>query len=246
MSKRSGLGNRLYVGGYDISGNVGALSTLATPRGEQNVTGIDKSANERIQLTVDAELSFDTFFNDATDALHDVLSTLPTTDRQCVFFVSTTRGEPSFAFNAKQMNYDWNRAAEGSLTGSTQMLQADGNVPVWGEAIAMKETIASAGDLTGHIDAGGAATTEGVVCYLQIFTLGSGTPVITLQDSSDTTDGDDGTWNTIGTFTINTARSAERLAVSGTIEKALRIEASGTFTNLVVAAMVRRGTANDI
>ena len=164
MSKTSGLGNRLFVGGYDISGDVGALSTLATPRGEQNVTGIDKSANERIQLLVDGELSFDTFFNDATDQLHDVLSTLPTTNRQGMFLVSTTRGEPAFAMNAKQVNYDWNRAAEGTLTGSTQLLLADGNPPVWGEAIAMKETIASAGDLTGHIDAGDAATTEGVVC----------------------------------------------------------------------------------
>jgi hypothetical protein len=110
----------------------------------------------------------------------------------------------------------------------------------------MKETIASAGDLTGYIDAGGAQTTNGVVAFLQIFTLDSGTPTITLQDSSDTTTGDDGTWSTIGTFTINSARSAERLVVAGNVEKALRIEASGTFTNLVVAAAVRRGTANDI
>jgi hypothetical protein len=242
MSKRSGLGNQLYVGGYDISGDVGALSNLSTPRGEQNVTGIDKSANERIQLLVDGDISFDTFFNDATDQIHDALSTLPTTNRQGMFLVSTTRGEPAFAMNAKQINYDWSRAAEGSLTGTTQLLQADGNSPAWGESIAMKETIASAGDITGYIDV---QTTSGVVAFLQIFTLGSGTPVITLQDSSDTTDGDDGSWSTIGTFTINSARSAERLAVAGTIEKALRIEASGTFTNLVVAAMIRRGTAED-
>jgi len=242
MSKRSGLGNQLYVGGYDISGDVGALSNLSTPRGEQNVTGIDKSANERIQLLVDGDISFDTFFNDATDQIHDALSTLPTTNRQGMFLVSTTRGEPAFAMNAKQINYDWSRAAEGSLTGTTQLLQADGNPPAWGESIAMKETIASAGDITGYIDV---QTTSGVVAFLQIFTLGSGTPVITLQDSSDTTDGDDGSWSTIGTFTINSARSAERLAVAGTIEKALRIEASGTFTNLVVAAMIRRGTAED-
>tara|TARA_R110002153_G_scaffold103240_1_gene240281 strand:+ start:1203 stop:1937 length:735 start_codon:yes stop_codon:yes gene_type:complete len=243
MSKRSGLGNQLYVGGYDISGDVGALSNLSTPKGEQNVTGIDKSATERIQLLVDGDLSFDTFFNDATGKIHDALSTLPTTDRQGMFLVSTTRGEPAFAMNAKQINYDWTRGAEGSLSGTTQLLQADGNAPAWGESIAMKETISSAGDITGYIDA--AQTTAGVVAYLQIFTLASGTPTITLQDSSDTTDGDNGSWETIGTFTINSARSAERLVVAGTIEKALRIEASGTFSNLVVAAMVRRGTAED-
>ena len=245
MSKSSGLGNRLYVAGYDISGDVGAISSLTTPRGVQENTGIDKSAVERLLLLSDGEISFDSFFNDATDQIHDVLSTLPTTNRQAIYAQSTTRGDAGFALVAKQINYDWTRAAEGSLTGTTQLQNADGNVPAWGETIAMKETIASAGDLTGYIDAGDAATTNGVVAYLQIFTLGSGTPTITLQDSSDTTTGDDGSWSTIGTFTINSARSAERLSVAGTIEKGLRIEASGTFTNLVVAALIRSGTAND-
>lgn len=246
MSKSSGLGNRLYIDGYDISGDVGAISSLTTPRGVQENTGIDKSAVERLLLLSDGELSFDTFFNDATDQLHDVLSTLPTTNRQGIFAKSTTRGEPGFAMVCKQINYDWTRSADGALAGTTQLMNADGNTPAWGDMIAVKETIASAGDLTGHIDASDASTADGVVAYLQIFTLGSGTPVITLQDSSDTTDGDDGSWSTIGTFTINSARSAERLSVAGTIEKGLRIEASGTFTNLVVAALIRRGTANDI
>jgi hypothetical protein len=245
MSKQSGLGNRLYIGGYDISGDVGAVSTIDTPRGEQVNTGIDKSAVERIQLGVDGNLVFDTWFNDATDKIHDALSTLPSTDRQGMFAISTTRGAPGFAIEAKQVNYDWSRSADGALAGTTSLIQAGGNAPVWGEMIAMKETIASANDLTGHIDAGAAQTTAGVVCFLQIFTLGSGTPVITLEDSPDTTNGIDGTWTTVGTFTINSARTAERLSVAGNIEKALRIEASGTFTNLVVAALVRRGTAVD-
>lgn len=243
MAKRSGLGNRLYVGGYDISGDVGAISTLSTPRGVQDVTGIDKSANERNLLKADADLSFDTWFNDASNEIHTALSGLPTTNRQAIFAISTTRGEPGFAIQAKQLNYDWNRAADGALSGSTSLSQAGGNVPAWGDMIAMKETIASAGSLTGDIDV---QTTAGVVCYLQIFTLGSGTPVITLEDSPDTTNGVDGVWSTVGTYTINSARTAERLSVAGTIEKGLRIEASGTFTNLVVAALIRRGTAQDI
>ena len=245
MSKRSGLGNRLYVGGYDLSGDVGAISSLSTPRGSQVNTGIDKFATERLLMGVDASLSFDTWFNDATDKLHDALSTLPTTDRQAIFAVSTTRGASAFSMEAKQVNYDWTRSAEGGLAGAVSLSQSGGERPEWGEMIAMKETIASAGDLTGWIDVGGVQTTDGVVCRLQIFTLGSGTPVITLQDSSDTTNGDDGSWSTIGTFTNNTARTAQRLSVAGNVEKALRIEASGTFTNLVVVAVVRRGTAED-
>ena len=40
MAKRSGLGSNFYVGVFDISGDVGALSSLETMRGEQDVTGI--------------------------------------------------------------------------------------------------------------------------------------------------------------------------------------------------------------
>ena len=244
MAKKSGLGNRLYVGGYDISGDVGAISNIATPRAVQDNHGIDASAIERLLLKCDGELSFDTWFNDATGELHDALSPLPTADVMGMFAMGTTRGDVGFAMISKQINYDWQRAADGGLAGSTQLQLADGNRPAWGEMIAVKETIASAGSLTGLIDSGG-QTTAGLVAFLQIFSLGSGTPTVLLEDSSDTTNGIDGAWSTIGTFTIQAARTTERLVVAGTIEKALRIRASGTFTNLVVAALVRRGLAED-
>ncbi len=246
MSKSSGLGNRLYVAGYDISGDVGAISNASTPRGVQDITGIDKSAHERLLLNSSGEIGFDSFWNEASDQIHDVLSSLPTTDRQAIYARSaTTRGGAGLAMGCKQIDYNWNRPADGTLTGTTQLLSSDGFAPAWGEMIAMKETIASAGNLDGFVDAGGAQTTAGVVAYLQIFTLGSGTPTVILEDSSDTTDGTDGTWSTVGTFTIQSARSTERITASGNVEKGLRLRASGTFTNLVVACLVRRGTAQD-
>lgn len=245
MTKRTGLGNRLYIDGYDVSGDVGAVNTLATPRDIRPITGIDKFAIERQLLKADGSIDFATWFNSATDKLHDVLSTLPTTNRQAIFALSITRGDPAFALEAKQINYDWSRGDDGGLGGTTNLQAASGNAPAWGESIVPKENLASAGAYTGHIDVGGVQTTDGVVAWLQIISLGSGTPVITLEDSSDTTDGDDGAWSTIDTFTIDSARTTERRVVAGNIEKALRIEASGTFTNLVVVAMVRRGTAED-
>lgn len=245
MSKKSGLGNRLYVAGYDISGDVGAVSNIATPRGVQENTGINKSATERLLLKVDAALDFDTWFNDATGELHDALSGLPTADVLAIFAQGTTRGDVGFGLTAKQLNYDWSRAEDGGLAGSTNLQQSGGERPIWGEMIAVKETLASAGSLTGHIDVGAAQTNSGVVAHLHIFAKGSGTPTVLLEDSSDTTDGDDGSWDTIGTFTIQTARTAERLTVAGDVEKALRIRVTGTFTNLVVACLIRRGLSVD-
>lgn len=245
MAKKSGLGNRLYIGGYDISGDVGAVSNISTPRGVQETTGINKSAVERLLLKADASLTFDTWFNDATDEIHAALKGLSTADRLALFAMGTTRGDVGFGMTGKQVNYDWARSDDGGLSGSTNVEQSGGERAVWGEMLAVKETIASAGSLTGIIDASGSSTASGVVCHLHIFTKASGTPTVHLQDSSNTTNGVDGAWSTIGTFTNQTARTAERISVAGTVEKGLRIEASGTFSNLVVAAVIRRGTAED-
>ena len=44
MAKQSGLGQRLYVGGFDISGDVGSIDNASTPTALLDVTGIDKLA----------------------------------------------------------------------------------------------------------------------------------------------------------------------------------------------------------
>ena len=72
----------------------------------------------------------------------------------------TARFVESVKPTAKQVDYNWNRQSDGALSGNTQLQQADGFAGAWGEVIATKETIASAGSLTGHIDAGAAQTTS--------------------------------------------------------------------------------------
>jgi hypothetical protein len=63
MAKQSGLGSSFFVGVYDISGDVGAITSAETMRGELDVTGIDKSAMERITTLRDGTLSFASFWN---------------------------------------------------------------------------------------------------------------------------------------------------------------------------------------
>ena len=48
MAKQSGLGQRLYLGGYDLSGDVGASDNASTPTPLLTVQSIDKQAVERI------------------------------------------------------------------------------------------------------------------------------------------------------------------------------------------------------
>ncbi len=103
--------------------------SFSTPRGVQDVTGIDKSAMERLLLLADASVDFNGVFNDATDQSHDVFKTVPSTSvaRTVTLTVSgqTLAGEYLFT------DYALTRAGDGSLTFSAPGVLADGTVPTW-------------------------------------------------------------------------------------------------------------------
>src|SRR3990172_4813676 len=52
---------------------------FSTPRGVQDVTGVDKSAIERLLLLADFSITLNGVFNDSADASHDVFKTVPST-----------------------------------------------------------------------------------------------------------------------------------------------------------------------
>ncbi len=103
--------------------------SFSTPRGVQDVTGIDKSAFERLLLLADASVDFNGVFNDATNQSHDVFKTVPSTSvaRTVTLVVSgqTLAGEYLFS------DYALTRAADGSLTWSAPGALSDGTVPTW-------------------------------------------------------------------------------------------------------------------
>jgi hypothetical protein len=245
MVKQGGLGQALYVAGYDLSGDVGAINEAASPRNLLDVTAIDKSAHERINGLADGIIDFNCFFNDATAQAHDALSTLLTTDRHVLYLIGTTAGDPVAALLAKQVGYDWNRSADGALLGSVKCL-GQGSPLEWGLLLVAKTTHASASDETG-IDFG-SQTAFGAVAYLHHFSAASGTVEYDIEDSSDSTDGDDGAWANLGAFNdVATpwAQIAQRLEITGTVERWVRASTNGTFTTAVFAMAFRRGTAQD-
>lgn len=134
MAKETGLGfTTLSVddsGGspQDIRNDVTNFN-FSTPRGVQDVTGIDKSALERLLLLADFSITLNGVFNDATDASHDVLSTVPS---------SSVARTTSIVVSAQTLNnevlysdYALTRAADGSLTWSAPGSLSDGTVPTW-------------------------------------------------------------------------------------------------------------------
>lgn len=134
MAKESGLGwTTLSVDDsagspQDIKNDVTNFQ-FATPRGVQDVTGVDKLAYERILLLADFTITLNGVFNDATGKSHVVLKTVPSTsvNRTTSLAVSgqTLAGEMLYT------DYALTRAQDGSLTWSAPGVLADGTVPTW-------------------------------------------------------------------------------------------------------------------
>ena len=149
MAKQSGLGDNIYIAGYDLSGDVSAVTTIRGSHGVKEVTGLDKSAVERILLRRDGEISMNTWWNTAALAEHAALSPLTATAVLVTYCRGTTRGSPAACLWGRQVNYDPDLGDDGSLAATVQAL-SDGYGLDWGiQLTAGKETIASAGNSTG-------------------------------------------------------------------------------------------------
>jgi len=134
MAKESGLGwTTLSVD--DSGGVVRAIKNdvtdfeFSTPRAVQDVTGVDKSAFERLLLLADFSITLKGVFNDAAGQSHDVLKTVPSTSvaRTVTLAVSgqTLANECLFT------DYALTRGNDGALTFESPGVLADGTVPIW-------------------------------------------------------------------------------------------------------------------
>lgn len=238
MAKASGLGDNFYIQGVDLSGDVGALDTISGSMETLEVTGINKSAMERIGGLRDGNIEFKSFFNAASGASHETLSALPRTDVHTMYTRGTSLGDAAACMIGKQANYDGTREDDGAFTFDIQV-QANGYGLEWGELYTDGKVTHASADSESSVD-NGAAGTNGLQAYLQVFSLGSGTATVKLQESSDDDDADDWADITGGGFTAVTAAGAQRIAVSGNIEQYIRVTTTGTFTDLVFAVVVVR------
>lgn len=102
----------------------------ATPRGVQDVTGIDKSAPERLLLLADFSITLNNAgFDDGTSLFHTVFRTVSSTS----VARTTTIGisGQTLAVEALYTDYSITRAADGSITSTVPGVLADGTVPLW-------------------------------------------------------------------------------------------------------------------
>ena len=135
MAKQSGLGvTTLSVD--DSGGTVRAIVNdftnfeIATPRGVQETTGVDKSAMERILLLADASITLNGPFNPtATTSSHAVFKTVPSSS--VARAVTLTHASQTLAGEYLFTDYALTRAVSGELTWAAPGVLADGTVPTW-------------------------------------------------------------------------------------------------------------------
>lgn len=237
MAKTGGLGDALYIAGFNASGDIQQLGAIGGGPALLDVTGIDKSAHERIGGLRDGRFEMTTFFNHVavTGGTHEKLSALPRTDVILTYCRGTVLGNAAASLVGKQVNYDPTRAADGSLTFGVAA-QANGYGIEWGQQLTAGVRTDTAATNGTAIDTTASAS-FGAQAYLQVFSFTGTDATITIQDSADNT-----TFaNVTGlSFTqVTAAPASQRIATSNTatIRRYVRVvtTTTGGFTSLSFA-----------
>lgn len=131
MVKESGIGMTLAID--DSAGNACTLTNdvsavnFGTPQNLQDVTGLDKSAIERIILLSDATVQITVpIFNDDASKSFVVLKTRTGTRTVAIGISGQT-----LSMEMLIQDVNWTRNADGSLGATATFMLQSGTVPVW-------------------------------------------------------------------------------------------------------------------
>lgn len=237
MTKQSGLGAALYVGGYDLSGDTQSYD-ISAPIAMLDSTDITQSATSRLGGERDGKVSWVSYFDAAVNASHAVLSTLPTAD------VGIMCVQPTLAIGAavasmvsKQPNYDPTVAQDGAMTFKLDAIANSfglewGNLLTAGIRTDVAATNGTALDTLASVSFGWQA-------YLQVFAVTAVDCTIKLQDSADNSTFADLAGG--GFVAVNTAgaRQTQRIqsGTTATIRRYVRVATttSGGMTSVAFA-----------
>jgi len=142
MPKQSGLGMTTL----SVDDNSGTLRDIrndvtnfefSTPRGVQDVTGVDKYAMERILLLADFSITLNGVANFDSNKSHDVFKTVTSssaTAREINLTISGQSMGITPAITVLFTDYQMSRSDQGELTWSVPGVLANGEIPTWTSA----------------------------------------------------------------------------------------------------------------
>ncbi|MFC4609723.1 hypothetical protein ACFO9E_18160 [Streptomyces maoxianensis] len=240
MTKTTGLGDELLVGGYQLSGDIQQVGNISSPMATLDMTGINKPAYERVIGLRDGAIEMTTFFNPASGQAHPVLSSLPTADVQVMYLRGTTLGNPSACLVSKQINYDGSRAADGSFTFGVSA-QANGFGLEWGQQLTAGLRTDTAATNGTSIDTAASAS-FGAQAYLQVTSFTGTDCTITIEDSANN--------STFAPVTgmafseINLGPTTERISIANTatVRRYVRVATSttGGFSSISFVVVINK------
>ena len=135
MAKQSGLGDYFAVdssGGSlrDISNDVTGLG-VNIGQNLIDITGIDKSAMERLIALGDGSFTVSGVFNSAANMSHDVFKTRTGTRTVDYKVAGNTQGNPYLTMECLVGVYNLTRGPDGTLTWTVDLQLQSGTTPTW-------------------------------------------------------------------------------------------------------------------
>lgn len=228
MAKATGLGSRLWVASTNLSGDINALGRISGGPAALDLSDITQGGYDRAGGRRDGGIDVTCYFNPSAARAHAVYSALPRTDTVVSYAVATAIGSPCASCQAVQIGYDGTMNQDGSFTLAVAT-NSDRYGLEWGELLTdgdgRTDTTATASG-TG-LD-GTAATTFGAQFYLHLSAFTGTSVVVKIQDSAD-----NATFADLSgaAFASKSAVGFERIAVTGTVRRYLRVATTGTFSN---------------
>lgn len=210
MSKQTGIISNLYLDDADLSGDVGAVDSIAQSRAQLDVTAINKDHMERLPGVSDGSMQFTSYFN--TAGAHAELSAMATAAKIATVSLGTAVGDAAASCVAAEVSYNVNRGQDGSLVTQANVLpDINGGGIEWGSLLTGKATL-TPGTASASVD-GGAASSTGAAAYLHVFSVTAGTVTVSVVDSAD-----DSSFAAVSglSFTATAAGTAERVETAGT------------------------------
>lgn len=247
MAKVSGLGDKLLIAGYDLSNDIASISSMKGGAASLVVTGIDKSAVERIGGQRSGEIEFATFLNDATGKQHLTLRGLPTTDVHAMYLRGSSLGNGAACLIGKQADYRMSRPGDGSIGFTVPMLSNGYGIEMDGRQLTAgirTDTGATNGASDDELAGSPASTAFGWSAYLQVTGFTGTDATVKIQDSADNS-----AWSDLSgaAFTqITSGPTYERkqsASATATVRRYLRVITitTGGFSSLSFAVVFIRG-----
>jgi len=249
MAKETGLGDNFYVGSSNVSGDINSFSRIGGSVTALDFTDITKSANARKGGVRDGSIEAVVFFDPGTDGdqAHNLFSALPRTDVITSYFRGTAIGNQAACLVGKQLDYSGARNADGSLL-YTVAVQGSGYGLEWGHQLTAGAITLTGASTANKLDFGSAigSTAFGLQAYLHVFAFTGTSAAIKLQHSNDDGAGDAYADITGAAFSSVSVVGAQRIQTgrTTTVKRYVRLNVSGTFSNLKLAVVVVKNTGS--